>query len=255
MPCCGQCDDLAGLDVAFVLGLDDVEGDGLAGDEPRVAAAADAERAVAERIAHGLDTIGVGQQQAVRAVQVPQHRRERIGLVGEVLIGEHVQNDLGVRGRDEDVPVGLIVAADFGDVHQVAVVADGDLADRARDQQRLDVRLAAGAGGRVAHVADGHRPVQFPQLALVDRVGHQAHPGHAAERLAVGGADSGGLLSAVLLGVESEVGELGGVRVVRDAEEAAVVAYLGHHSQCIPLGIGDGNGFAGGSGGRPGRGH
>ena len=42
-------------------------------------------------------------------------------------------------------------------VHEVAVVADRDLAVRAVDENRLRVLQAALARGRVAHVADGAR--------------------------------------------------------------------------------------------------
>ena len=68
-------------------------------------------------------------------------------------------------------------------VDEVAVVADGDLAVDALDEDRLGVDQAALAGRRVAHVADGRRARQVGQRALVEDVGDVAHSARQAQVL------------------------------------------------------------------------
>ena len=67
------------------------------------------------------------------------------------------------------------LVAQLGGVHQVAVVADAELAVRALDEQRLRVLDPARAGGRVADVADGDVAGQRGELGLVEDVGDLAH--------------------------------------------------------------------------------
>ncbi len=85
------------------------------------------------------------------------------------------------------------------------------------------------AGGGVADVADGGAARQPPEHVGVEDVGHQPHVAVDVERLAVGGDDAGGLLPAVLEGVEAQVGEVGGLFGLADGpdpEDAALVLQL-----------------------------
>src|SRR5205085_4878998 len=106
---------------------------------------------------------------------------------------------------------------------EVAVVADGDLAVLAGDEEGL--RLAYGdlAGGRVARVADGRRAGQSVQTLLDEDLGDQAHRALRAQQRGVGGDDAARLLPAVLQLVEAEVGHARGLGVAVDAEDAALV--------------------------------
>ena len=60
-------------------------------------------------------------------------------------------------------------------------------------------------------------------IVLVENVGDQSHPAMRDQRLTVGRDDSRRLLSAMLLRVEAEVREVGGLRMSIDAEHAALL--------------------------------
>ena len=108
-------------------------------------------------------------------------------------------------------------------VHQVAVVADGDRAAVALDQVRLRVRGHGVARGRVAHVADRPVPGERVEPLRREHVVHQAHALLEADPRPVARRDARRLLAAVLQGVEPHVGEVRGLGVAEDAEEAALV--------------------------------
>jgi hypothetical protein len=211
--------DLAGLDVAHVLGLDQVEGAGLRRQDVGVLPPSDHQRAKPVGIAHA-DQLAVGQEhQRVRAGDLaqggdqPGHRIELRDL------GHQVDDALGVAGGLEDRASGLEAGAQLVGVDQVAVVGDGDRAARVVEQERLGVAQLGAAGGRVAGVADGRAPGQAGQGLLVEDVGDQAHADVAAQAL-VAGDQPGGLLAAVLQGVQAQVGQVGGLVVTMDAEDA-----------------------------------
>ena len=114
-------------------------------------------------------------------------------------------------------------------------MADGDLAVRAVDQDRLGIRELALAGRRVADVADRQRPGQVRQLVVVERVGDVAHrPGHT-HLLAVGGGDAGALLPAVLERVQAEIRHVGRLGVAEDAEDAALFPELVKHQATLRM--------------------
>ena len=109
-------------------------------------------------------------------------------------------------------------------VDQVAVVPEGDPTVAGVPKGRLGVLPVARAGGGVAGVADGEVAVEGGQVALVEDLGDQAHVLVDHDAVAVADRDPGGLLAAVLQGVEPEVGELGDLFAGRpDAEDAAGV--------------------------------
>jgi hypothetical protein len=59
-------------------------------------------------------------------------------------------------------------------------------------------------------VADGDMALQELEIALMEDLGNQAHVTVDEDLLAVAGSDSRRFLSAVLQGIEPEVGEFGG---------------------------------------------
>ena len=126
-------------------------------------------------------------------------------------------------------------------VHEVAVVADGDRAAVALDEVRLRVRGHGVARGRVAHVADGPVPGKRVEPRLREHVVHQPHALLEPDRLPVARRDARRLLAAVLQGVEPHVGEVRGLGVAEDAEEAALVVEVvvleGQAAQGRPPGL------------------
>ena len=83
-------------------------------------------------------------------------------------------------------PCLLQPGADFGGVHQVAVVRQRDLALVALHHDGLRVQQRRVAGGGIAGVADGQRAGQARQHLGAEDVGHQAHGLVELDALAVG---------------------------------------------------------------------
>ena len=75
-------------------------------------------------------------------------------------------------------------------------------------------------------MADRGPARQAPETLGAEHVGHPSHGLLDMERPAVGDRDPGGLLTPMLERVETQVGEVRGLRVVEDAEEAALVVEL-----------------------------
>src|SRR5262245_40535698 len=67
---------------------------------------------------------------------------------------------------------------------------------------------------------------QTAQALGAEDVGHPAHRLLQVERAAVGGRDARRLLAAVLERVETEIGDVGGLGMVPDPEEPALVVEL-----------------------------
>ena len=81
---------------------------------------------------------------------------------------------------------------------------------------RLRVLPRVRAGGRVADVADRHLALQRAQLLLVEHLVDEALVAHRHDVAALRRGDAGGLLPAVLEGVEREVREAGDVVTRRE---------------------------------------
>ena len=86
---------------------------------------------------------------------MPQHVRQRVGLVHMRGLGQQVHDDFGVGRALEDVAVLFVLVAKELCVDQISVVRHGDRADRIFAQERLGVAELARAGGGIADVADG----------------------------------------------------------------------------------------------------
>ena len=71
-------------------------------------------------------------------------------------VGDELDDDFGVGGGLEVGSGAFETGADVAEVHQVAVVGDGDEALGGLDADGLGVEQCGVAGGGVAGVADGH---------------------------------------------------------------------------------------------------
>jgi hypothetical protein len=79
-------------------------------------------------------------------------------------------------------------------------------------------------------VADGGLARErLEDLLVAENVGHEPHALVRVERSPVGGDDTAALLPPVLQGVETQVGEVGSLRVVKNAEHAALFFRFMHH--------------------------
>ena len=212
-----------------------VEGAGLGGDDPAAVQAPQAERAHAERVAHGEEGVGREDDEGVGALDASHHVGDalRPGVAGRE--GEDAGDDLGVGRGGELVALLLQVGAQRLGVDEVAVVAEGDLAVGAGDAERLGVLQAAGAGRRVAVVADGDVAAEVTEVLFVEDLGDEAHAGVDVKLVAVGCGDARALLASVLERVEAVEGHschvfVGGV----DAEDAAVLPGTGVQTYLLP---------------------
>ena len=74
-------------------------------------------------------------------------------------------------------------------------------------------------------MADGHNAGQaLDHLAAGESIADEAEPAFGVKAAAVEGDDAGGLLAAMLKGVESERGDGGSFGVAENAEHAAFLA-------------------------------
>jgi hypothetical protein len=108
-------------------------------------------------------------------------------------------------------------------VWNVAVVANCNLTVSAVDQNRLRVVCTAVAGCRIPDMANRQAARQLFERLFGECIGHVAHRLRKANLCAVGRSDAGAFLSAVLQGVQAEVGQVGGFGMAEDAEDTALV--------------------------------
>ena len=145
----------------------------------------------------------------------PSTWRERVGDGVDERAGagvrDELDNDFGVGRGLEVSAVALQARAQIAQVHQVAVVRDGDEALGGVDANGLRVEQRRVAGCGVARVADGHAAGELGEDVVGKDLRDQAHALDVGEVLAVGGGDAGRFLAAVLQGVEAEIGLARGV--------------------------------------------
>src|SRR5438105_14985865 len=224
----GDAHHFAGLDFADVLRVEQIERAGFAGDEPGGAAAgrrkfAENERAEAARIARGVKLVGGEDEKRIGAFNLIQRVAQRAGKIAGLRTRKQMHDDFGVAIGLENGAAMLEFAAPFVRVGEVAVVAKGDFAFVAIDDDGLRVQQRLVAGRRIARVADGERPGKFCENARLKNLFDSAHGAVEMEFRAVAGDDTGGFLAAMLEGIKAEVSEVRGFGMAGDAKHAAVV--------------------------------
>ena len=222
-PAVADHEQLARLDVTHVGGAEQVERACLRADDPGIAEAAERERPEPVRIARGDQPVLGQQDERVRAADLSDGLGERFLDRGRPRARVQVQDDFGVAAGLKNRSVADELVAQLERVDEVAVVADGDLAVGAVDEERLRVLELALARGRVARVPDRDVPRKRLKRVLVERFGDLAHRPRDPELLAVGGGNAGALLPAVLKRVKAKVGEVGGLGVPEDSKNTALV--------------------------------
>ena len=96
-------------------------------------------------------------QERERALDLRHRLDDGVLDAGGLRARVEMQHDLGVGARLEDRALPHQLVAQLAGVHEVAVVADRDLAVRAVDENGCAFDKLALAGGRIAHVADRQR--------------------------------------------------------------------------------------------------
>ena len=104
-------------------------------------------------------------------------------------------------------------------------MGDREAAGLELGEQRLDVAQHGVAGRRIAHMADRRASRQAVDGRRIrEVVADQPLPALRVEPDAVESDDAGGLLAAMLQRMEAKRGDGGGVRMVKNAEDAALLA-------------------------------
>ena len=201
----------------------------LRGRDPAVSQPPQAERAHAQRVAHGEQRVRRHDRERVRPAHPPHHvveallprprRRQRQQVRDQLRVGRAVQLD----------PHRRHVVPQHVRVDQVPVVRDRDLraALAVPNDDRLRVPRQRPARRAVARVPDGDVPLQARQVRLVEHVRHEPHARAQSHRAAVARGDPGALLAAVLERVEAVEGKPSDIlsRPV-DAENATGLARM-----------------------------
>ena len=239
-------DDFAGLDVAHIFGADDVERAGLRGQDRAAVELAQHQRADAERIARADQLLVGHRHQRIGAFDRAQRLDETVDEAVALGLRDQMQDHFGVGGGLHHGAVAHQFAAQRQPVGEIAVVADRKAAGIEFGEQRLHVAQDGLAGRGVADMADrGGAGQPLDHFAAGEGVADQAEPPFAVKPGAVEGDDAGGLLAAMLQGVQSERGDGGGVGMAENAEHAAFLAQrvafqigIGPESSDAGLGLG-----------------
>ena len=139
---------------------------------------------------------------------------------------DELNENLGVGGGLKVSALALQARAQIAQVHQVAVVGDGDEALGGIDADGLSVEQRRVAGGGVARVTDGHMSGKLGEYIVRKDFGDQAHAFDVSQMLAVSCGDTGRFLATMLQGIETEIGFAGSIRMAVDGNYAALFAKL-----------------------------
>ena len=167
----------------------------------------------------------VKRDERVGALDLGQGLDEAIDDLGPARARGEQQHDFRVAGRLADRAAANELPAQRQPVGQIAVMSDREAAGLEFGEQRLDIAQYGVAGRRVAHMAD--RP---PSRQAVDgrgareMIADQPLATLRVEPDAVESDDAGGFLAAMLQGVQPKGGNRGGVGMIEDAEDAALLA-------------------------------
>jgi len=134
-----------------------------------------------------------------------------------------MQHDFRVGCRLKDRARSNELLAQRDAVGEVAVVGNGDAADFQFREQRLHVSQDRLAGGGVAHMADGAVARQTVQRRRIgEMVTDEAHMAFGMETAIMVGNNAGGLLPAMLKGMQAQCCQCGGVFMAKYAKYAAL---------------------------------
>ena len=186
---------------------------------------AEHERTEPERIADADEFVFAHDDERVRALDFAHDGFERVGAVSIAGTGEQMQNDLAVDGRLENRALLFEFGAQPRGVGEIAVVADGDLAARAIDDERLGVLDIGTAGGGVADVADGEMAGQRAENVFVEHLADEPHALVGAQVDAVRGGDARAFLAAMLQRVQPVIRQLGRIRVPVNPKQATIMPW------------------------------
>ena len=117
----------------------------------------------------------------------------------------------------------LEFASPLGGIGEISVVADGELTFAAINYDGLRVHQAGVTSGGITSVADGGIAGKSCEALGIENICDEAHAFCDVKIGAVRGTNSGGFLSAMLLGVKAEVGKFRGFRMRENAEDSTVI--------------------------------
>ena len=156
------------------------------------------ERAEPVRVADADDAVLVEDDEAERAADPRQDPAQGVDGVVRRLVGEERGQELRVGAGGEAAAPALELLEELARVDEVAVVADGERPPRPEAERRLGVLPDRGAGGRVAAVGDREVAGERRDPPLVEDLADHAQVLVDHQVAAVGDADAGRLLAAVL---------------------------------------------------------
>ena len=217
---------LAGLDGTLVVGFQQVEGTGLGGQHRRAVQTAQGQGMETVGVAHGHHGAAGVDQQAVGAAHAGTCFADGVHQV-MLAQGAHdeVHENFGIVGGAEDGAVVLQLLAQLHGVHQVAVVGDGDVQPLVVGHEGLGVARRGTARGGVTHMAQRDGARQGLQVGFGEDIGHQAHAFVLVQQaFLVDGDDARAFLSAMLLGVQTEIGQSRRFLMTVDTQKTTLVA-------------------------------
>ena len=188
--------------------------------------AAEHERTKAARIADGDKFVGREDEERIGAFDLIEGITKRTGKIAGGGARKKMDDDFGIAIGLEDGAFVLELAAPFGGVGEIAVVAESDFALVAIDEDGLRVQQRFVSGRGIARVTDGEMARELRENARLENFFDFAHGFVEVEVDAVTGGDAGGLLPAMLKSVQAEIGEVGGFRMAKDTEHATVVVEM-----------------------------
>src|SRR5579864_1779217 len=219
----GNAQHFAGLNVTDIFRADQIEGARFRADNPGVAEASEGERAETARVADRENFIARENQKRVGSFDLAERVGDCSSEVAHFAPCDEMDDHFRVAGGLKDGPFVFKVAAELESVGQVAVVRERKLALIAIGSERLGVHQRRVARGGIAGMANRCRAGQTRDHVRREQFLHQAHAPFDAQLHAFGGSDACGFLSTMLKGVKTKIGELGGLFIAENAEDAALV--------------------------------
>src|SRR5580765_4135505 len=153
----GDAQHFARLDLADILRVEQIESASFTSNNPGSVTArsyefAQIERAETARIAYGVEFFRGKNDQRIGAFTLVQGVAESSGKVARLGTGEQMHHDFGVAVGLKNRAAVFQLAAPLGGVGKIAVVADGDFAFVAIDQNGLRVEQCFVASSGIARV-------------------------------------------------------------------------------------------------------